>query len=992
MVVCSPDQRAIIEQPIDAPALLVVAGPGSGKTRVLCERIVYLIAQGVEPREITAVTFTQLAAAELRDRVQLASAADVWTGTFHAFAYRVLHEHGALWGYPRPIRVLDERTQRFVIRNAFQSVAGWRCDEFQARHIAGQISLRKRRGLTCDEMDYQPDDRGGLTSDRLRAVDERYAGRLAEERWFDYDELIYQVNRGLPADEASLETVRQQARWLMVDEYQEDSDEQYALISLITPPRDPRAHLFAVADPRQSIYRFRGANSTELLNRLTRDYRPHRLHLKENYRSVRSVVSCATALQPGPDHPSLFAVDQASPGLVHVYADASEIEECRRVAALIERRIAEGDEPESIAVLYSTHRRADLLEQTLVDGKIPVYRHRRDGLHDRPETEAILALMRCIDDVSDPATLLRAIGVGPSWLVDELDWLQLDRQAPSGTGDRAIARRLAALRRCVETVRSARDVSAYQALTDCLFENYGALLDPVQASEREALLDALAYAPRFTVETWGAIKTAVDAGTPFQIRASASVDAQLGQILLEQVIADSAGDPTIDPFQICLDCDLPAGSRGVRIEVVLDRTTTVTITTQAWLIAQSLLAPTDQLDISFVAIDLETTSKYPSSADIIEIGAVRFDGNGIGERFTSLIRTGYLPRDITQLTGIRLAELQSEPTAETVLREFAAWLRPDDVLVGHNVEAFDLAVLNRHLTRHVLPPIENMSIDTLPLSRRLLPGISHELQDLRATLGFTPRAPHRALPDAETTRELFLHLLDVRNTRLTVRTLDDALPLVAASILSREQPPDGDGQLLVACGGRRLRMGISSPLVDRARERLGAHWGWIEQRLRDDTHAPATLEEETWKECRQEWQDLLGHHARLYPELTPAELIGSLALSFQTNPVLKPDRITMMTIHAAKGKEWPTVIIIGAEDDQFPASRAPSPEDLEEGNRLLYVGATRAQRRLAILHARQRDDRPRDPSRFLFAFPDDPAVVHWPGRRRNEQPAGTIPV
>jgi len=177
-------------------------------------------------------------------------------------------------------------------------------------------------------------------------------------------------------------------------------------------------------------------------------------------------------------------------------------------------------------------------------------------------------------------------------------------------------------------------------------------------------------------------------------------------------------------------------------------------------------------------------------------------------------------------------------------------------------------------------------------------------------------------------------------------------------------------------------MGVNSPLVEAARELLGGSWIRLQQHLLDLTRASASLEEETWAECRQEWLDLLDHHAHLYPSLTPAELIGSLALSFQTNPVLKTDRITMMTIHAAKGKEWPTVIIIGAEDDQFPACRAPSPDELEEGNRLLYVGATRAMSRLAILHANQREETSKAPSRFLFNLPADPAVVRWQGRPR----------
>jgi DNA polymerase III epsilon subunit family exonuclease len=845
-------------------------------------------------------------------------------------------------------------------------------------------------------MPYLPESQGKVSADTLSAIDTCYGRLLDEERSFDYDDLILRANLGLRSNDETLEAVRKRARWLMIDEYQDVSAEQYALITLIASPHDPRARLFAVGDPRQSIYRFRGADSAALIRRLKQDYQPLQLTLTENFRSVASVVSCANALQGSGEHPALVSVDQALARPVQIYSTPDDVAECRRAAKLIEQLLQDGDQPGSIAILYSTHLRADLLEQTLASENVPVYRHRRNGLHERPETAALLALMKGFAEPADTSAMLKTVGLEPSWHVDELDWLDIEQRghpdlqrAGVAHASPALDRRLATLRRCLDRVWSAQGASAYQLLASCLFDSFGALLECVREPEWPDLLETVSYARRYVTETHAAIQAAQDGGQPIRIVSSGGVDAELGRIILEDVVASIAGQVSSEPFVVGLGCDPPKGRRGLRIDTVYDRTMTVTITLQTWLLAQLLLAPRVDATTSFVAIDLETNSEKPQKADIIEIGAVRFDRNGVGERFQSLVRAGWLPRDISDLTGIRLSELQSAPKAEEVLREFSAWLRADDVLVGHNVAEFDLSVLNRHLARASLPPIERPTIDTLALSRRHFPGISHELPDLQQSFGLTRRQSHRALPDAETTRELFQVLLDERDKRLAVRTVDDALPLLAASILDRQQPRGRDEDLLVTCGARRLRLGVNSPFLDRAMSTLGAIWASLQQQLLAEARGAPCREEEAWAECRQEWLALLGHHAHLYPDLSPSEVVGSLALSFQSNPDLRKDRITMMTIHAAKGKEWPTVIIIGAEDDQFPASRDPLPEELEEGNRLLYVGATRARSRLAILHARQRDDRDKRPSRFLSSLPDDPNIVRWQGRQNDTpSPAG----
>ncbi|MCC6703285.1 MAG: UvrD-helicase domain-containing protein [Thermomicrobiales bacterium] len=963
-------QRAIIELPVDASAILIKAGPGSGKTRVLCDRIVHLLEAGVDPRQITAVTFTQLAAHELRQRIQARAEVDVWTGTFHGYAYRVLQAHGANWGFPRPIQVLDEVGQLAALRNAFTTVTGYRGDEYKARELAQIISLRKRRGQTIEEYDYSQIVALEF-EERLREIDSVYHEFLRGEPAFDYDELIYQVNLHLRTDDAARAVVQREARWLLVDEFQDVSDDQYALIEVVAPARLEDRYLFAVGDERQSIYRFRGAGSEKLFTRLRLDYRAREIGLNENFRSTESIVRAANLIQPPDANTRLVSVSREASRPIHIYAFGSVEDEANRVRQIVQQRIEAGDEPDSIAILYSTHRRANAVESALSDARLPVYRHVRNSIHTRPEAEPLIALMRDADVPIRRDGVLRTIGLLPAALVDEFDWIRQERARTDG-GEFAptlgLDHRLRTLGECVKLAKPPKTPNGVGRYANRLLDFYAPILDLIDDTERAQLLDLLTYIDRYVTDALLAVQAALDAGHEIVLLTGDSHDGYLARALLQDLLPD--GDPQLGQFYLCLGCEVPAGVRGFRIDPEYDPTVMVTVTMQAWRLAQRLL-PGERLDgFSYVAIDLETTSTNVATTDIIELGAVRFDPatGEILDRFTSLIHCRKLPGTIAQLTGITATELYEAPKAADVLQRFIVWLRPDDILIGHNVAEFDLDVLNRHCIASSLGAIDQPSIDTLKWSRRLLPHLSAKLEHLMVDLPLTARPSHRALPDAESTAELFCRLLEERDRFMRVRALDGALPLVAASLLEYPNWDAGDGALLVELGGRRLMLGAAGKFVVRARQALGLQWTSLGKELLRRKRV-TSRRETTWLDFRKAWIELIERHAAMMPTLTAVELATSLALSATNDAGILPGNVTMMTIHAAKGKEWPTVIMIGAEDDQFPSRTTPDPEEIEEGGRLFYVGITRAKTRLMITWAAERNGNQKRPSRYLELIP-----------------------
>src|SRR6478735_5112187 len=184
----STEQLALVRKPVDHRALLIIAGPGSGKTRVLCERINWLLDQEVEADQIVALTFTQQAAFELSTRTQSAERSGVWAGTFHAFANRLLHKQGCNWGLPTPFKVIDEPTQNYFIRETVEQRLGWRCDASDARDLLRQISRRKRQGMHQNDFGYSSHQ--SFRDEEVRATDVAYCQLLRERAMLDYDDLV----------------------------------------------------------------------------------------------------------------------------------------------------------------------------------------------------------------------------------------------------------------------------------------------------------------------------------------------------------------------------------------------------------------------------------------------------------------------------------------------------------------------------------------------------------------------------------------------------------------------------------------------------------------------------------------------------------------------------------------------------------------------------------------------------------------------------------
>jgi DNA helicase-2/ATP-dependent DNA helicase PcrA len=441
----------------DGP-LLVFAGAGSGKTRVITYRIAHLIREhGVSPRHILAVTFTNKAADELKERLthilQGDEARGLWVGTFHAICARILRESGRALDIPPNFVVYDDGDQLEVVRRILIEL---NIDEKQMnpRAIRNQISRAKERLVTPDEYLERASD---YFERIVASVYPRYETYLRAANALDFDDLINKVIELLETKPHARERYQDQFRYILVDEYQDVNYAQYVLTRLLA---DKHRNLCVVGDDDQAIYGFRGAE-VELILRFEQDFPDAKvIKLERNYRSTQVILDAAFKVVSQNQHraPKKLWTNRAQGAPITITPARDEEEEARVVADYIIRQTRLGKRHYGdFAVLYRTNAQSRAFEERFMRERIP---HRLVGalrFYDRREIKDVLAYLRLIANPDDSLSLLRVINTPPRKI-----------------GQATVKQ--------VQTHAAECGISLYRALTDPL------LLQTLSSSTQQALL------------------------------------------------------------------------------------------------------------------------------------------------------------------------------------------------------------------------------------------------------------------------------------------------------------------------------------------------------------------------------------------------------------------------------------------------------------------------------------------------------------------------
>ncbi len=394
--------------------LLVLAGAGSGKTRVIVHRIAHLIDKGVPASAILAMTFTNKAAAEMKGRVeQLVSkrlAKELTVGTFHAFGLELLRREHARFGYPRQITIADTGDQIALVRRAMREV---RVDDrsFDARRVLALISYAKGAGIEPG-MPLRPEGAYAPYGEEYDLIAEeifpRYEQALRAMAMVDFDDLIRIPIALLRAHEDLRAALHDRYRYLLVDEYQDTNRAQLELLKLLGLPR---GNVCAVGDDDQAIYGFRGAEVKNILRFHVHFPGAAEVRLEQNYRSTGNILACANAvIRKNEDRKEKTLFTAAGPGpKVQVVACPDEEAEAKWVASQIRDSIARGRKPGDHAILYRTNLQARPLEEALRAEGISYEVVGGMEFFDRREVKDLLAYLRVFTNPTDEVSLLRIV-------------------------------------------------------------------------------------------------------------------------------------------------------------------------------------------------------------------------------------------------------------------------------------------------------------------------------------------------------------------------------------------------------------------------------------------------------------------------------------------------------------------------------------------------------------------------------------------------------
>ncbi|MGA9287646.1 MAG: DNA helicase PcrA [Anaerobacillus sp.] len=405
----NPEQQEAVKH-TDGP-LLIMAGAGSGKTRVLTHRIAYLLVEKqVSPWNILAITFTNKASREMRERVNSITgpvAEDIWISTFHSMCVRILRRDGDRIGINRNFTILDSGDQLTVIKKILkeQNVDP---KKFEPRGILGSISSAKNELETPE--DYKANAKGPYESVVADAY-EQYQKQLRKNQALDFDDLIMRTITLFKKVPEVLEFYQRKFQYIHVDEYQDTNKAQYVLVKLLA---EKYQNLCVVGDSDQSIYRWRGADIQNILS-FEKDYPSARaIFLEQNYRSTKKILEAANVVIENNTNrkpKKLWTDNQDGPHITY-YQGNDEHTESRFVTGKILDMVNSGKRTNSeIAILYRTNAQSRVVEEILNKSNITYNIVGGTKFYDRKEIKDVLAYLRLIANPDDDISLLRIVNV-----------------------------------------------------------------------------------------------------------------------------------------------------------------------------------------------------------------------------------------------------------------------------------------------------------------------------------------------------------------------------------------------------------------------------------------------------------------------------------------------------------------------------------------------------------------------------------------------------
>ena len=408
------EQKAAVSC-VDGP-VLIVAGAGSGKTRVLTSRIAYILEQkDLDPSRILALTFTKKAASEMKERIALMvgerKARKLYMGTFHSVFIRFLREFSESLGYPNAFTIYDTSDSVSAIKTCLKEL---QLDDkiYKPKDVLSRISMAKNNLVTAEAYRRNPNalqNDASAKKPRICDIYQRYSEKCRQAGVMDFDDILLNMNILLRDNPAALESIAGRFDYIMVDEYQDTNFAQYLILKKLSQFHQ---NLCVVGDDSQSIYAFRGAKIENILN-FKKDYPQHSIfRLEQNYRSTKVIVDAANSViarNSARIPKECYSMGAQGEKIRLIQAD-KEQEEAELIASAIFSRIqSERAEYQDFAILYRTNSQSRILEAALRSMRLPYMIYSGNSFYERAEVKDMMAYFKLVVNINDDEAFKRVI-------------------------------------------------------------------------------------------------------------------------------------------------------------------------------------------------------------------------------------------------------------------------------------------------------------------------------------------------------------------------------------------------------------------------------------------------------------------------------------------------------------------------------------------------------------------------------------------------------
>ncbi len=1016
--------------------LLVIAGPGTGKTKVITHRIAYLIREhNIKPENILAITFTNKAAEEMQERINSEigepHGSSVKACTFHAFCVKVLRKHATQIGLSENFTIFDQEFQDEILTESVRELS-LNPDDYPPWLLRNVISDAKCKLQNLVDAADTLDMYESGTIENIRSVLRSYQDKLDAYDALDFDDLLVKTVELFERVEEVREAYRREISYILVDEYHDVNNVQYRLLQLLCPP--PEGNLMVVADEDQAIYSWRGSNPQYIVD-FKIDFNPETLTLDDHYRCSEKILRAAEEvisknIERQKQH-TLRTHKDVGRDIFH-YTFDTPVAEARGIINVIENLVTQRNYSyRDIAIFYRTHRLADVLAEQLLRANIQFQRVQPMNSFGEGNSKSILAYLRFIQ-WQLPQDLERSINF-PETCIDDLTWVRLKWLAqrehiafiellknieayPQDVGP-LTRQNVRQFWTQLEDLSTEIEGEAVDKIILKLFDTLEQSRSPYRAEELEVIERQPELSNLTTAQD--VLYSALDLDEPIQITTSHGIDEYCAAHIIHQTLEtyldhtvqlrflppdENDGTLMANGVHVLIGDFAEIGESGRDARTILIGTADTIDTDVVQLgsegirsiaalkLCQRLINRFESPNMAdMVVYDLETTGINPKTAEIVEIAAQRLSivGDEV-ERFYRLVKPpgGHIPRAATRIHRIDAATVKDAPGIEIVLPELMGFIQ-DRILIGHNVAEYDNPILARDLREYLGRDLSAPHYDTLATARRLFPRQRCSMGALAEKFGIEHGRLHGALEDVTANREIFKELIKIDAYKREVKSLTELLPLVGVSILAKtgasatkETLTETDAFLNAAKRFVRMhdpKLPDRFPLEAAEAEQATAYMEELQ-----DVPPPEFSEDLAWRQRRIQFMNAALHFESMSDTNRLTDFLDYQKLLTNVDELDdSTEQLTLMTLHAAKGTEFPIIIIIGMEEGSFPMWRQDITEaELEEERRLFYVGMTRAQAQLYLSSVTYRfGDRDRASSMFVREIPSN-YVIRWSPQRR----------